>query len=67
MDTLMNESDLRIAAITLRDRWRARIEIVDGRLANSALDDLERAAEAIERGVYEIVLFELISRFELPE
>jgi hypothetical protein len=63
----MNESELQMAAMTLRDRWRARIQIVDARLASPDLDDLERAVEVIERGVYEIVLFELVSRFDIPE
>jgi hypothetical protein len=63
----MNESELYMAAITLRDRWRARIEIVDARLASPGLDELECAAQVIERGVYEIVLFELISRLDIPE
>jgi hypothetical protein len=67
MAASMIELELKQAAITLRDRWRRRIEIVNKRLTDLGLDELERAAGVIERGVYEIVLFELISRLDIPE
>jgi hypothetical protein len=63
----MNEAEFHAGAITLRDRWRRRIEIVNERLASGDLDELECASEQIGKGVYEVVLHELTSRLEIPE